>query len=579
MENYGPNESKDSTSSSTEKGSDAAKPAAVKAQSLAELLIQQDIKQEHQRTIWQRETESKKDDDEDDKPGTTAATAFRLPRPTAEPKTSEAPESTAEPAANSEVQADPESAEDLQLSELEPDEARAITEQYANGRNTELHAEQAEQAPGTPEQAVAEANAAMMQKLADKLRAVPQVDPEQAVNEAADEVIAERHLQPAEHSAAENANDPENPVAPLTPLPPRPATASNMPNTPQPPGPPPYPFMPGFSGGPGGVNPNLATAPSAATSEWGSANITPIEAQYYARQAENRGLLLGGIVGYLVGRRRGRIKTEKRLLPVQKKLEQNVTNLHNAIAGREQQIRTLAAEKARSQQAQVAERQPAKQASRPEAPLPISRPPEAVVPAVRAEASMASTPQRYETVPIPTPQQATEAAPTAARQPEGSAEQRVERMNQQELLKTAETVVIEGASLRKIYEAHRITERGLRHIITEHLRGGDIKKALDQELAIKELTYERDPQLRDNIAADTASSAKGGALSQSNADDHQSHSPLDAVKSKVQDAASQLSQQASKLDRTDTHAKQVFIRAWVVLVIMLVIMVVILLFR
>ena len=31
--------------------------------------------------------------------------------------------------------------------------------------------------------------------------------------------------------------------------------------------------------------------------------------------------LFGGIIGYLIGRRRGRIKTEKRLMPVQKKLK------------------------------------------------------------------------------------------------------------------------------------------------------------------------------------------------------------------------------------------------------------------
>lgn len=63
-----------------------------------------------------------------------------------------------------------------------------------------------------------------------------------------------------------------------------------------------------------------------------------------ARRNGRRELLVGGLVGYLIGRRRGRIKTEKKLLPIQKSLERQVKDLSYQITDRELKIRQLTVE-------------------------------------------------------------------------------------------------------------------------------------------------------------------------------------------------------------------------------------------
>jgi hypothetical protein len=65
------------------------------------------------------------------------------------------------------------------------------------------------------------------------------------------------------------------------------------------------------------------------------------------------------------------------------------------------------------------------------------------------------------------------------------------------LLALSEKVVIDGASLRQVYETHLVGERGLRRVITEYLRGGDYKSMLRRELVEREIDFERDPILRD----------------------------------------------------------------------------------
>ncbi len=72
------------------------------------------------------------------------------------------------------------------------------------------------------------------------------------------------------------------------------------------------------------------------------------EALRAERQAAARGLMVGGIVGYLVGRRSGRIKTEKQLKPIQAKLERQVDRLEQSVASKEQSIRVMAAERAQA---------------------------------------------------------------------------------------------------------------------------------------------------------------------------------------------------------------------------------------
>jgi hypothetical protein len=97
--------------------------------------------------------------------------------------------------------------------------------------------------------------------------------------------------------------------------------------------------------------------------------------------------------------------------------------------------------------------------------------------------------------------------------PKPLTEKRVETMNRVELLNLSEKIVIDGSSLRQIYESHLIGERGLRRLIQEHLHGGDLKRILRQEIVEREIDFERDPIMRD-MAVTTVSS--GGAHSDAN---------------------------------------------------------------
>jgi hypothetical protein len=86
----------------------------------------------------------------------------------------------------------------------------------------------------------------------------------------------------------------------------------------------------------------------------------------------------------------------------------------------------------------------------------------------------------------------TEAKPTGR-----ATEKRVETLSRAELLELSETVIIDGSSLRQIYETHLVGERGLRRLLAEHMHGGDLKEALHREIIEREIDFERDPGLRD----------------------------------------------------------------------------------
>jgi len=87
-----------------------------------------------------------------------------------------------------------------------------------------------------------------------------------------------------------------------------------------------------------------------------------------------------------------------------------------------------------------------------------------------------------------------------------SLEKRTETLNRVELLSLSEEIIVDGSSLRQIYETHLIGEHGLRRLIAEHERGGDLKKALRAEITAREMDFERDPAMRDMDMPDWVSS-------------------------------------------------------------------------
>lgn len=73
---------------------------------------------------------------------------------------------------------------------------------------------------------------------------------------------------------------------------------------------------------------------------------------------------------------------------------------------------------------------------------------------------------------------------------------RVATMSRRELLELSEEIAVDNTTLRHVYDTHLIGENGLRRLVHEHMRGGNLKEALQHEILEHETAFERDPQLR-----------------------------------------------------------------------------------
>jgi hypothetical protein len=89
------------------------------------------------------------------------------------------------------------------------------------------------------------------------------------------------------------------------------------------------------------------------------------------------------------------------------------------------------------------------------------------------------------------------------------ANKRAEAMGRDELLHLSETIIVDGTSLRDVYETHLISEKGLRRLIAEHLAGGNVARMLRRELIEREIDFERDPQLRDRARQSVTGAGSG----------------------------------------------------------------------
>lgn len=237
-------------------------------------------------------------------------------------------------------------------------------------------------------------------------------------------------------------------------------------------------------------NPNTISTATAATNE---------------RRALGNGLIVGGIVGYLYGRRRGRIKTEKRLAPVRKSLERQVKSLQTELLYKEEVIRA----KVRGVEAPLL---PKVSTAGTESAAAKSRPEASAASAAKSNESAARI---YETIfepHIAKPEDIGHVMVAATTNPERSistkpakmtkaeelsAGKQAETMNRSELLGLSEKIAVDGTTLRQIYETQLISEKGMRRIVAEHLRGGNVAKALRRELVERQIDFERDPILRD----------------------------------------------------------------------------------
>jgi hypothetical protein len=528
------------------------------------------------------------------------------------------PTKNEESAKNTAAESAHETDERVPIDALSPGEQRIVAEEHFATSQESLNAEK--KATGSdigelaPEAVAIAFNEALIAGAQQKLEADPSLPPETAIDEASEDLTRVMNANETEPDAAGEAepeaeeSEPAPPNAPETEE--DEADATNPPTPPTPPIPPTSPPNPGntpppippaavppviINGGFPPPSPNVAPQPNAAPDNMGwypARYPTNWQLEQARRQGENRGLVVGGALGYIIGRRRGRIKTEKRLLPVQEKLKTEVADLQQTLAAKEQKIRNLATEKAA--QATQAERQAMVERLKPKAQ---KRPEQAPLePFVSKSLESRSTPKKLEKpekTPFVQPEQTTQQFAAAAlesikKRPERLQQAKkveklevVEKMSHNQLLITSEKVMIDGTSLRTIYESKQITEAGLRRILIEHLGGGDVKDALQQELLVKELTYERDPKLRDALTASYTNSRSVV-------------SGVDAAKATMLDRQASAANPMAKLPniplpdgrsavagskKAKSSAEKLVVSGWVALVVVLSIVVVMLLLR
>lgn len=299
--------------------------------------------------------------------------------------------------------------------------------------------------------------------------------------------------------------------------------------------------------------PNFNAAPAATT-------VESVE----SRRSRAGQLLLVGAVGYLIGRRRGRIKTEKRLAPVQKQLEKRVMTLEQDMRTKENQLVVV---KTRLQEKQPANAptEQRRQPSRTESRLNLEKP-------VRTEhlAHMIVAAEAPKVI-----EKRVVERPNSIRR--GFQAEEVRTMKRPELLELSEKITVEGASLRQIYETNLIGEKQLRHLISEYLQGKDIQKSLRREMVEHEIDFERDPIMRDRIHDELAKGSSGNSglgdlLAKAGVNSSQSDSQL---KRQIQKEAERRAEQ----ERKQSQQRIITDVAMVTAVVILAVAVVILAFR
>lgn len=403
---------------------------------------------------------------------------------------------------------DSQEAPDIEV--LSDDESRYATQEIIDNRQAEVESELAEAENGSAEEVELAANAALLDALQEHLEAGD--DAEAALEAAAEETLAEiadmaeantdDAEEPAEpkedEEVEEDDQQPSTPSKPLAPpqqppLPPPPPTSP--PNGPPPPPPGPGPQGPNMPpNGPAGPNnpggppfgPN-AMPPNPNGSNMGpnfgpnlgpnaipnNPNVIPIPVPVGVERRRGirpRDALIGGVVGYLIGRRRGRINAENRLLPIQEQLEQQVSDLEQSIAQKEQQIRKAAREKLAPPQAAPEQVHRVSE----ELTRPVVLPTAERTPVVATERIISS-----ERVTIPKTKEA-----------EKALDARYASLT--EVLALAATIEIGDKSVRQLFETGKLSQQEVRRLVAEYMRGTPAE-ALRPQLLGESERAEQDP--------------------------------------------------------------------------------------
>ncbi|MBI1857314.1 hypothetical protein HY003_03630 [Candidatus Saccharibacteria bacterium] len=316
------------------------------------------------------------------------------------------------------------------LEKLTNNEQRFVIEQYVQARTEDVKQELDQLEPDSPEEAAVVANAMLLENIQEGL------DGDEEINEdLLDKILVDTMN---DLDIAEETEDDRpvtvNPIAVSASAPP-----SSL-------GVPPISIL--------SESDVVAPAPNAMDT---SPKVLPLRHQRVGD------VLTGGIVGYLIGRRRGRIKTEKRLLPIQEKLTKEVKNLQISISDREEKIRKLAPLTIKHKPGiarpvltdRLDTHRENKQEKRTENRLPV-----------KAERLAKMVLPKMEVLPI-----AAQEAP-----------KKTETMSLIELLEVAKHMESGGVSVKQMYEAGRLDTIGLRRVVREFLSGNRFETILIDSL-------------------------------------------------------------------------------------------------
>jgi hypothetical protein len=223
---------------------------------------------------------------------------------------------------------------------------------------------------------------------------------------------------------------------------------------------------------------------------WAAPEVIKDEDSTAGHRRVGSALLVGGLVGYFVGRRRGRIKTEKQFKSVEAKLTKQVNNIEQQVMQKEQQIRRLAREAYETRNV-----------------LEVRSINERVMPKTETAPVV-----RSEHLGLLTLKAAEKSVPNGAKaSPEkvvNTPKKKVEALSRAELLTAAAEVQVGATNLRRVYETNLITEQGLRRLVAVHESGDNVRESLEREIVEKETSYERDPHLRNRSMVGSLAASK-----------------------------------------------------------------------
>lgn len=195
--------------------------------------------------------------------------------------------------------------------------------------------------------------------------------------------------------------------------------------------------------------------------------------------------LIGGIIGYVIGKRRGEKLTERKLNPVKEKLEKQVVDLQNKITEQEIRVRNLASENYEQKVSFVSK-----------------------VKAIESDSKQAEDNiNKQESVVNKETPDITEKKVNVEKSLNPKA---VEILSLPILLEMSEDIKIDNKSLRYLFESGNIDQKQLREIIKKYLSG----ERIDNQIPVN---YEVENQENfEKLTSGKSTQSKNGAVNQNN---------------------------------------------------------------